>query len=455
MQQRSRFTAGVGTVCALALAATLAGCGNNYRPVVSAINPVGPAGQPNKYAVAISLPGVGLPGLATVVDFSGDSVQSTPNILTNPNYFVLGAGGSTAYVVNASGSLNSFGVLNPQALLTSSVVQTTLSAGANPASISVYSGNSGTGIYVPQPGRNSVAVLTNSPPSLSQELSVGANPTYVVGTNGAPRVYALSAGNGVTAGQAAAIETTTSSPTISNTLTVGANPVYGVMSADALRAYILNKGSGTVSVINAQTNALDSTTPVIPATGTLGVNPVWAEIAPTLNELLVVNAGNGTTPGTLSIINIPLCNSVSGTANPNCNATNPADAVGFGNVIATVPVGISPSMVTVLSDGSRAYVANTADTAHCGGQGSVSVVNLTSNQVQATICAVTTDTDNNPSFIYGAPNSIVSSFAQPKGKVYVTSGASRFLTVIRTDTDTVETHVPLQGLGLRVLVTAN
>src|SRR5690349_11545081 len=37
--------------------ASLTGCGNTYRPVVTAINPVGPASQPQRYAVAISDPG--------------------------------------------------------------------------------------------------------------------------------------------------------------------------------------------------------------------------------------------------------------------------------------------------------------------------------------------------------------------------------------------------------------
>jgi YVTN family beta-propeller protein len=38
--------------------------------------------------------------------------------------------------------------------------------------------------------------------------------------------------------------------------------------------------------------------------------------------------------------------------------------------------------------------------------------------------------------------------------VYVTSPDSSELTVIYTNTNTVETHIPLQGNGLRVLVTA-
>lgn len=453
-RQRSSWTAIAAGAFAVA---AVAGCGNNYRPVVSAINPVGPASQPAKYAVAISNPGVNSPGLVTIVDFSGDTVLSTPFIQSNPTYFQLTNNGVVAYVINAAGALDSFGVANPAALQTSNVAQTTLLPNSAPTSISPFNSNSGTVLYIPQSGRNSVAALSSNGPSLLSELSVGNKPSYVVGVDNAPRVYALSGGPGVT-GQAAAIETTNGQPSISANIPVGINPVYGIMSGDLARAYILNKDSGTVSVINVQTNQLDPTTPTIPATGTLGLNPVWAEFAVALNEMVVLNAGDGVHPGSLSIINIPLCNSVTPVTNPNCNPLNPTDAVGFGTVVATVPVGINPVMVSVLSDGSRAYVAN-AGNAAAGVEGSVTVVNLTSNTVSATIAGTsaagaTQDVNTSPTLIYGHPNSIASSLASPTGKVYITSGDNKFLTIIRTDLDAVATHVSLQGTGVRVLVTA-
>ena len=78
---------------------------------------------------------------------------------------------------------------------------------------------------------------------------------------------------------------------------------------------------------------------------------MWADLASGLNELVVANEGNGTTtPGSLTIINIPLCSASALPTNPNCNATNPIDATTFGQVVATVPVGINPIMVSVLSD---------------------------------------------------------------------------------------------------------
>lgn len=461
----STFT--TGSVVLKSLAASLAvvlasGCGASYRPVVSAINPVGPASQPTKFAIVISRPGTGSAGLMTAVDFSGDTIISTPSLLTDPSYFALGNSGSTAFVINTAGALSTFGVSNPAGLLTRDITQTSLLAGASPVSITtVTTPGAGSVIFIPEVGRSSVAALSASGPSLLTELAApaGTTPNYVVGYDSAARAYSLSSSTGGGAGYASAIETSLTQPAISANLQVGINPVYGVMSSDLTRAYIVNKGSGTVSVINVQTNALDVTTPVIPATGTLGANPVWAELVPSLSELVVVNAGDGTTAGSLSIISVPLCNSVTPVTNPSCNAANPTDAIGFGTVIATVPVGVNPVMVSVLKDGSRAYVAN-AGNAAAGIEGSVSVVDLTSNRVSATIAgtssdATTTDASTSPTKVYGHPNSIATALASPTGKVYITSGDNRFLTVLRTDTDAVTTHINLQGLGLRVLMTSN
>jgi hypothetical protein len=435
--------------------ALTAGCGNTYRPVISAINPVGPAGQPTKFAIAVSEPAPNTAGLLTIVDFSGDTVLSTPSVLSNPSYFTLGNSGSFGYLINSVGALDTFGVSNPTSLLTSDIAQTTLLAGTQPVSVTPISGTaSGTTIFIPQTGNTTVAALSSNGPSLLVNLAVASNPNFVVGSDSAPRVYALSSGTGAAPGQAAAIETTTSQPTISNTLTVGVNPIYGVMDAGLTRAYIVNKGSGTLSVVNIQTNALDLTTPTIPATGTLGVNSVRAVIVPALSEVVVLNAGDGTTPGSLSVISIPLCNSVTPVTNPNCNTANPTDAAGFGAVVATVPVGVNPSMVDVLRDGSRAYVVNQSDVAGvCNGEGSVSVVNLTSNQVTSTICAISTpaatvDFDTSPTLVYGHPNTISVTTGTPTGKVYVTSSDNKFMTVIRTDIDAVTTHISLQGLGM-------
>ncbi len=448
----------------LGLSLALLGCGQQYRPVVSAINPVGPAAQPTKYAIAVASPSAAVGGLLSIIDFSGDTVLASPQIIPSPTYFALLAGGSEGYAVNAQNSLSTIPTSNASTLLTSSVVQTTLPTDANAPSLSAFTLGTAARLFVPEMGRSSVALLSSTSPALQQEIGVGLNPVYVVGANSTPRAYVLSTGTGTTPGQAAAIEAT--SLGVSATIPVGINPVYGVETPDVRRAFILNKGSGTVSVINVTNNAIDNANPVIPATGTLGTNPVWADLSTITNQLVVLNAGNGTTPGTLSIISIPLCSVLANVGNSTCNAANPSDAAEFGTVLATVTVGVNPSMVSVLADGTRAYVVNQGNSTV---PGSVSVVNLASGTVTATIPAATALNANgtvNPTgspvcpdgsiltCVYGHPSTVAATTGTPTGKVYFTSPDSNYMTVLETDTDSVDTHVNLQGAGVRVQVSA-
>ena len=479
--------------------ATIAGCGNTYRPVVSAIAVVGPAAQPAKYAIAVSSPtqipangpitfvgswssttayainqGVSYLGLQyvslqnanvghnpatsaafwsllangslTMVDFSGDTILVTAPLGLNPYFLTLDSTGHTAFTLNSDRTLTSWPITT--AYVPGTVLQSTLLAGANPASL--YATSSVT--YIADPGVSAIDQLLGQPPALKQELPVasGYMPVYVLGQSTSQRIYAIGAATGGGPGQVEAIDnpnSSSTSPTISATLAVGRGPVFGVMTGDTRRAFVLNQIDGTVSVINAQTNALDTPISTIP----VGTRPVWADLAAGLDELVVANQGTGTSNGSVTIVNIPLCTATSLPVNPNCDPANPVDATTFGQVVANIPVGPSPIMVSVLSDYTRAYVANQGNLSlPCGtgaaGSGttlcSVSVVNLTTNTVTATIP------------INGHPAWIATTDANPMGKVYVVCNDSQVMTVIETDTDTVDTTIPLQGYGVSVRVTA-
>jgi hypothetical protein len=481
------------TISAAAVFSTV-GCGVQYRPVVSAIGPVGPAGQPTKYAVAVSTPTLANSlGLATIVDFAGDTVLSTPNIQVNPSYLQVNSFTSTtgtqatqAYVINPEGSLDTFPLSNPTSLLTSDVVQTTLPVGSDPVSINSFAPASGLAtIFIPQAGTDTIAALNATTAALYDTVNIeggGSNPTYVVGTTGTPRVYAISQNAAGSNGQVDALETiSTVSLSDSAQIPVGVTPVYGVMTADDRRAFIINQGSGTVTVLNVPNNALDilptgtatsgpGTIPIAPIAitggGTVPPKPVWADLNTTSSQLVVLNQGDGTHAGTLSVITIPLCNAAAQATNPNCSTTNPVDATGFGQILATVPVGVNPSMVSVLqgTDGNNpaAYVINQSDsTGTCADptSGTVTVINLQTDQVTTTICGIsgtnaTAAANGTSNLIFGHPNSISATSGQPTGKVYVTASDNQYMDVIYTDTNSVQTHIPLQGNGLRVLVTA-
>src|ERR1700749_3615888 len=95
---------------ALSAAVFIARCGNSLRAVNTPINPTGPASQPISYAIVISAPSPGADGVATVVDYSGDTIMAQYSIGPNPTAFTLDSNGATGYTVNSDHTLTNFTV---------------------------------------------------------------------------------------------------------------------------------------------------------------------------------------------------------------------------------------------------------------------------------------------------------------------------------------------------------
>src|ERR1039457_7147978 len=93
-----------------AAVALVAGCGSQYRPVVTPINPSGPAAQTTSYAVVVSVPSSTADGIATVIDYSGDTVMASAPIGPNPTNFTIDETGSTGYTFNSDHTLTNFPV---------------------------------------------------------------------------------------------------------------------------------------------------------------------------------------------------------------------------------------------------------------------------------------------------------------------------------------------------------
>src|SRR6516225_1522581 len=92
--------------------AVLAGCGAGYRPVISPINPSGPAPQPSSQVAVVSSTGLTTPGVATIVDYAGDTIMATAPIGPGPQSFTIDQTGSNGYTVNTDGTLTNFPVSN-------------------------------------------------------------------------------------------------------------------------------------------------------------------------------------------------------------------------------------------------------------------------------------------------------------------------------------------------------
>ncbi len=454
--------AGVKTpwLAAVGLLGLLSGCGAQYRPVVTPINPTGPASQSaGANFVVLSSGGPSVTGLATLTSGTGDTITAQATLGTGPFSFALNSSGSGGYSLNGNGNTSvtldaypttvAISASSSFGLQTRNVTNSTLTPGANPTAIfvgtndlyllepfsplsptAVASANAALAVLslqVPPSTSNTVATA----PALQQEIPIAPNPVQFAGTPRSSRIYAISqtATGGVPLGmndcetpasvpathngEVSAIETTVNN--ISARLPVGVCPVYGLMSGDNNRAFILNRGSNNVSVINVQQNAIDAAHPTLSlSTGTVaGLGPVHAALYQPAGVLVTANYDSNT----ITVVNVAL--DIYGNDGPNFGLTH------------TVPVGHGPVAVTILQDGSRAYVANQLD-------GTVSVVDLTSYTVTKTI----------PVFGGGHPDMIASVSLTGTGKVYVLAKDSQFVTSIRTDTDVVTANVFLQNFGL-------
>ena len=432
------FRAHAPFVCAalaLVIAALVDGCGAGYRPVVTPINPNGPAPQPTSLAVVVSSPAPTAPGVATIIDYSGDTIVAQSPIGVGPLSFTLDETGSTGYTYNSDGTITNFPASGN--LQQKNVTVTTLPSTSVP--ISMFSPSAG--LWLTDLNGALTDVLTGSPETFKLSIPVAPTPVVLIGPGViGERNYAITQGavaDGVAcnnspgtapAGEADGIEV--SNDTISSRIPLGKCPVYAVQSPDGKRLFVLNRGSDTITVINSQNNTLDACTPFVNQNGqtvtchpTLPLStsaglagakvpavagPVYAEYNSVTSQLIVANYVGGT----VNVIDVSLDEFGN-------------DSATFGTTF-TIPVGVNPASVTALNDGSRAYTANQADQ-------TVTVVNLISHTVEKTVP------------VTGHPRTVASTQNSLYGKVYVASPDSPYLTIIRTDQDIVDATVLVQG----------
>ena len=462
----------------LALAAVcIAGCGSNYRPTTTPITPTGPAAQPTSYAFVVSAPSPATAnGIGTLIDYSGDTVMVSAQIGPGPSMFALNAGGSSAWTVNSDSTISNIPVSTN--LQEKNVYFTTLNT--DPV-VAFFSGAFGE--YALDVQANQVDVLNGSPAaSLKVVIPVDPSPVTMVGVGTVQRYYAVTQtipylkqmtldGQQVQGGIACNIDAhsadlasfggfadgiETSSNTVSSHIAVGVCPDYAVQTPDNRRVFVLNRGSDTVSVINSQINASDSCTPFKNQNGQLVTCYPTLPLSTTAVKALcpTPTAATCILPPNESSANLP---AVAGpvyaeynqatsqlvVANYEGNTINIIDVSQdeYGNdsstfgTTYTVPVGHNPASVTVLADGSRAYVANQSDS-------TVTIVNLISHTVEKTLP------------VYGHPRTVVSTQNSLYGKVYVASPDSPYVTLIRTDQDIVDTTVLVQGNTVDVKITS-
>lgn len=448
---------------ALALAAFIGGCGNNYRPVVTPIGTNGPPPQAQSYAIVVSTTGPSTPGVVTIIDYSGDSIIDETPIGPGPRVFTVDQAGASGYTLNSDQTLSNFAL--SQNLQAKNVSESTLPPTAQPVNLM----SPASALLATDLNGDVVDLFNGSPEAFRLAIPVATAgspatmPVFVAGpgTNGGQRDYVLSQNVPDTAPMTCNVSPTTaptgvatpielSSTTTDPAIPVGKCPVYAVQTPDLQRMFILNRGDDTISVINTRNNTPDACTPFQNQNGQwitchptiqlpAGSGPIYAEYNSATQHLVVANYDGGT----ISVVNVPLDqygNDSNTYTNSNCTTYAACGAVtgGFGTV-TTIKVGNTatpnPASVTILADGSKAYTANQNDDSGAG-NGTVTVVNLSTFTVEKTLTVV------------GHPRTVINVQNAQYSKVYAASPDSPFITIIQSTpsvTDLIDTTVLLEG----------
>jgi YVTN family beta-propeller protein len=202
----------------------------------------------------------------------------------------------------------------------------------NAAGNPIAGGTSSTGnIYIANSASNTVDVISGAVLAVTSTINLPAGdtqPVMIAGNANNNQIFVVNHGSG----------TVTQISTIDNTVVksipVGSQPIWGVMSTDGLFVFVVNQGDGSVSVIDTSLQSVIATIQVgiTPATA----SPNFAFYESKLKRVYVSNTGEGT-------ISVIKADSISSTNLP----------VKLKDII----VSGTPTSVTALSDGTKAYAA--------------------------------------------------------------------------------------------------
>jgi YVTN family beta-propeller protein len=310
---------------------------------------------------------------------------------------VLGCGQSHAqyaYITNNNG--NSVSVINTAG----NTVKTTIQVGRHPYGVAVAP--DGSAAYVTNSTDDTVSVIDTMSNTVSHTLPVGGTPRGLAFTPDGQYVYVANEYDDSLSLIATATKRVFTIPLPRDRCQ---NPTriqpHGVAVApDGTKVYIANKGEDdpfensprTVSVIDRATNTV-ATTIELPAGGGRGSGPAAVAFSPDGGAAYVTNPSSRSAPvavidtatdtlrGGLGISLSPAGGLALSPDSSKIYATSGHSVVvidrnGFSSV--QIPVGFNPVGLSVTSDGSKVYVANSADN-------TVSVIDATKNAVTATI----------------------------------------------------------------------
>lgn len=404
----------LGLVLVLALFAVA--CDDTFRPIVIPLNPNPPSGNLLHYALTLSTSGAVASGYSSRIDVSGDTEVSSVQMGLGPVHGALLPSGAELYVANSMD--DSVSVYNPSS--TSVIIPTIISlpTGSVPIFVAttedanVYVANSGTGTVAAINTISNVAVII--PLSASP---AAFRPVAMAETPNGQKLYVANEGNN-------SVSVITTSDRVAHTpIPVGMSPVWVAVRSDGRRAYVLNSGSGTISTLDTTTDAVLNTVPV-----SAGANFMFYDS--TFNRLYVTS-NSATTVGVLDVSGDQP--SVLASIDLTAGANSPCAG------------GCVPTAVTVLPDGSRAYVSfYTISGTPSALNASVAVINTGNRAITkfVSLPPATIDTVNVTGCATARFRLFVAAAPSDGSRVYVSNCDSGNTGVIQTLDDTFAVNLP-------------
>jgi YVTN family beta-propeller protein len=319
-------------------------CGENYRPV--AIPVLGPQPDPAAAHFVISLhtngdnfqvsgmctpsgtppPCIADPGTASRIDVSGDSNVGVLTTGILPTHAALLPNGSKLFVASSDDTVTASNTSSP----TTVAATIALTPGSHPVFVHT---TENANVYVANSGNDTVSVINANSNVVTTTIALpgGSKPIALAETPNGQKLYVVNQGSP----NAAVINTQFASNGQSTLVPIGAAQVWAAARSDSARVYILDT-TGKISTVDTTSDAVINF-----ASAAAGAN--FMAYDKTFNRLFVTNP-NAATVTMFDVSSDP----------PVAHAP-----------IAITPASTSPcttaavpTSVTVLGDGSRAYVAS-------------------------------------------------------------------------------------------------
>ena len=364
--QRSNLCFGASRISSLAVPLLLAvlgiNCGETYRPIAQPIPGPSPTPAPTGHIFALAANGLAAapdgtllsppnqllnPGSMGRIDIAGDSVVGVVSAGLGPVHAALTTDGGKVYVANSGEDTVTVAPFTS----TTDLVQLCDAAGCPPVA-PVFVGTTESGrMYVADAGNGTISVIdTNSnvviktyavdPAFAGQPLPLpdrNSHPVALAELPNGTKIYSLNRGTN----SVSSINTLDGS--IAKVIALGSTPVWAAASTDNMHVYVLDS-SGTVSVIDTLVDSVVSSVAAA-ASGQLENQLFYDKL---FNRIYVTDA-NAASPA-VALFDIG-ANGALLAHNPS-RTTIPAAP---GSTCTSNPI---PSSITLIGDGSRAYVAS-------------------------------------------------------------------------------------------------